>query len=411
MLSAYAAYPEDEAMRDGEMETGGGLGFDFIRDHRPCWETEDVALFREAARRFLKDRFVPHIDRWTAEGVIDKDAWRAAGAAGFLCPSIPEAYGGGGGTIAHHFAWLEEVERTTLGAAFGDAVHSGICAHYLLEYGTEDQKRRWLPQMASGEVVCAIGMTEPGTGSDLQAVRTRAIRDGDDWVIDGQKTFITNGQNAGLIILVVKTDPEARAKGVSLALVDMNLPGVSRGRNLEKVGMHAADTSELFFEGVRIPASDILGEVENQGFYQLMNQLPQERLLIAVGAIASMETGIDLTLDYVKGRKAFGQAIFDFQNTRHRLAEAATEARVGRVFVDDCVAKLLEGKLDQRLASMAKYWASQKQNEALDLCVQLHGGYGYMAEYPVARMWTDARVQKIYGGTNEIMKELIARTL
>ncbi len=389
----------------------GGMGFDFVADHRPSWEAEDVALFREAARRFLEARFKPHIERWVANGMVDRDAWSAAGEAGFLCPSIPEEYGGGGGTVAHHFAWLEELERITLGAAFGDGVHSGICAHYFLEFGTDAQKRTWLPRLARGETVCAIAMTEPGTGSDLQAVATRAVKDGDDYVINGQKTFITNGQNADLVILVAKTDPAARAKGVSLILVEADRAGFERGRNLEKIGMHAADTSELFFQDVRVPQSNVLGGVESQGFYQLMNQLPQERLLIAIGAVASMETGLALTIDYVKQRRAFGQAIFDFQNTKFRLAEAVTEARVARVFVDDCVEKLLAGKLNSKLASMAKWWASQKQNEVLDLCVQLHGGYGYMAEYPVARMWSDARVQKIYGGTNEIMKELIARTL
>jgi len=396
-------------MPDGS--EGGGLGFDFVADHRPSWETEDVAMFRAAARRFLQAEFEPHVDRWTKAGIIDRSAWAAAGQAGFLCPSIPEEYGGGGGTVAHHIAWIEELERITLGSAFGDAVHSGICAHYLFEYGTEDQKRAWLPRMASGEVICGIAMTEPGTGSDLQSVATRAILDGEDLVINGQKTFITNGQNANLVILVAKTDPKARSKGVSLVLVDATRDGFKRGRNLEKVGLHAGDTSELFFEDVRVPASNILGEEPGQGFYQLMRQLPQERLLIAAGAVGSMETGIALTLDYVKQRKAFGQAIFDFQNTKHKLAEAVTEARVARVFVDDCVEKLLAGELNATLASMAKYWASDKQNEVLDLCVQLHGGYGYMAEYPIARMWTDARVQKIYGGTNEIMKELIARSL
>ena len=396
-------------MPDGS--EGGGLGFGFVADHRPSWETEDVAMFRAAARRFLQAEFEPHVERWTKAGIIDRSAWAAAGQAGFLCPSIPEEYGGGGGTVAHHIAWIEELERITLGSAFGDAVHSGICARYLSEYGTEDQKRAWLPKMASGEVICAIAMTEPGTGSDLQSVATRAILDGEDLVINGQKTFITNGQNADLVILVAKTDPKARSKGVSLVLVEATRDGFKRGRNLEKVGLHAGDTSELFFEDVRVPASNILGEEPGQGFYQLMRQLPQERLLIAAGAVGSMETGIALTLDYVKQRKAFGQAIFDFQNTKHKLAEAATEARVARVFVDDCVEKLLAGELNATLASMAKYWASDKQNEVLDLCVQLHGGYGYMAEYPIARMWTDARVQKIYGGTNEIMKELIARSL
>jgi len=390
---------------------GGGLGFDFVADHRPSWETEDVAMFRAAARRFLQAEFEPHVERWTQAGIIDRSAWAAAGQAGFLCPSIPEEYGGGGGTVAHHIAWIEELERITLGSAFGDAVHSGICAHYLAEYGTESQKRAWLPKMARGEVICAIAMTEPGTGSDLQSVATKAILDGEDLVINGQKTFITNGQNSDLVILVAKTDPKARSKGVSLVLVEATRQGFKRGRNLEKVGLHAGDTSELFFEDVRVPASSILGEEPGQGFYQLMRQLPQERLLIAAGAVGSMETGIALTLDYVKQRKAFGQAIFDFQNTKHKLAEAATEARVARVFVDDCVEKLLAGELNATLASMAKYWASDKQNEVLDLCVQLHGGYGYMAEYPIARMWTDARVQKIYGGTNEIMKELIARSL
>ena len=244
--------------------------------------------------------------------------------------------------------------------------------------------------------------------SDL---KTRAVAKGDGFQINGQKTFITNGQNADLIILVAKTDPEARAKGISLMLVDMSLPGVTRGRNLEKIGLHAADTSELFFEDVPVTSEAVLGGKTGQGFYQLMNQLPQERLLIAVGAVASMETGLNLTIDYVKARRAFGQAIFDFQNTKHKLAEAVTEARVARVFVDDCVVRLLAGRLDSKIASMAKWWATQKQNEVLDLCVQLHGGYGYMSEYPIARMWTDARVQKIYGGTNEIMKELIARSL
>ena len=398
-------------MRDSDTQGGGGMNFDFTNDYQPSWETDDVSIFRNAARKFLESEFQPHIERWTSQGFIDKSAWRAAGSAGFLCPSVPEEYGGGGGSLAHHFAWLEELERITLGAAFGDAVHSGICAHYLLEFGTEDQKRLWLPKLVSGEVVCAIGMTEPGTGSDLQSVKTRALKQENGFLINGQKTFITNGQNADLIILVVKTDPEARSKGISLILVDMSLPGVSRGRNLEKIGMHAADTSELFFEDVLVDSDAILGGEEGQGFYQLMNQLPQERLLIAIGAVASMETGLDLTLEYVKSRRAFGQAIFDFQNTKHRLAEAVTEARVARVFIDDCVERLLAGNFDSKVASMAKWWASQKQNEILDLCVQLHGGYGYMSEYPIARMWTDARVQKIYGGTNEIMKELIARHL
>ena len=398
-------------MRDSDTQGGGGMNFDFTSDYQTSWETDDVSIFRNAARKFLESEFQPHIERWTSQGFIDKSAWRAAGSAGFLCPSVPEEYGGGGGSLAHHFAWLEELERITLGAAFGDAVHSGICAHYLLEFGTEHQKRLWLPKLVSGEVVCAIGMTEPGTGSDLQSVKTRALKQENGFLINGQKTFITNGQNADLIILVVKTDPEARSKGISLILVDMSLPGVSRGRNLEKIGMHAADTSELFFEDVLVDSDAILGGEEGQGFYQLMNQLPQERLLIAIGAVASMETGLDLTLEYVKSRRAFGQAIFDFQNTKHRLAEAVTEARVARVFIDDCVERLLAGNLDSKVASMAKWWASQKQNEILDLCVQLHGGYGYMSEYPIARMWTDARVQKIYGGTNEIMKELIARHL
>ena len=398
-------------MRDSDTQGGGGMNFDFTSDYQTSWETDDVSIFRNAARKFLESEFQPHIERWTSQGFIDKSAWRAAGSAGFLCPSVPEEYGGGGGSLAHHFAWLEELERITLGAAFGDAVHSGICAHYLLEFGTEHQKRLWLPKLVSGEVVCAIGMTEPGTGSDLQSVKTRALKQENGFLINGQKTFITNGQNADLIILVAKTDPEARSKGISLILVDMSLPGVSRGRNLEKIGMHAADTSELFFEDVLVDSDAILGGEEGQGFYQLMNQLPQERLLIAIGAVASTETGLDLTLEYVKSRRAFGQAIFDFQNTKHRLAEAVTEARVARVFIDDCVERLLAGNLDSKVASMAKWWASQKQNEILDLCVQLHGGYGYMSEYPIARMWTDARVQKIYGGTNEIMKELIARHL
>jgi acyl-CoA dehydrogenase len=372
---------------------------------------DELELLRETAARFFAAEAVPHETRWERQQHVDRDFWRKAGAAGLLCASIPQEYGGGGGDFRHEAAIYEEQTRALI-ASFGNGVHSGIVAHYILAYGTEPQKRRWLPQLASGELVGAIAMSEPGAGSDLQGVRTRAVANGDELVVSGGKTFITNGHLADLIVLVAKTDAALGAKGISLVVVETRgLAGFRRGRILDKIGMHGQDTAEFFFDDARVPAANILGEVPGQGFVQLMQQLPQERLIIAVQAVAGMERAIELTLDYVKGRKAFGQHLIEMQNTRFRLAECATLARVARVFVEDCMAKHLAGALDTATASMAKWWCTQKQCDVVDECLQLHGGYGYMREYPISRLWVDARVQKIYGGSNEIMKELIARSL
>jgi acyl-CoA dehydrogenase len=372
--------------------------------------TDELSMLRDLARSFFAREAVPNHERWRAQQHVDRDFWRKAGDVGLLCVSVPEAYGGGGGTFAHDAVLATEQART-LDESFGNGVHSTICAHYILEYGTEEQKQRWLPGMASGELVCGIAMTEPGTGSDLQAVRTSARREGDEYVVNGAKTFISNGIVADLMITVVKTDPAQGARGISLFVVDTASEGYSRGRVLEKLGMKGQDTVELFFEDVRVPAESLLGEVEGRGFYQLMHQLPQERLSIAVTAVGAMERVLELTVDYVKQRSAFGRELFEFQNTRFVLAECATGARVARVFLDDCIRRHVAGELDATTASMAKWWCTEQQNVVTDRCLQLFGGYGYMLEYPIARAYADARVQKIYGGTNEIMKELIARSL
>ncbi|HEX2891744.1 acyl-CoA dehydrogenase family protein [Vineibacter terrae] len=385
-----------------------------MAEHVSPWMTEELSILRDQARRFLEREFVPHRERWDKAGIVDRDAWRKAGAAGLLCASIPEAYGGGGGTRAHDLVIAEEIGRAGLGGGFGagSGVHSNIVAHYLLAYGTEAQKLRWLPGMASGDLVGAVAMTEPNTGSDLKSVRTAARRDGDVYVLNGQKTFITNGQNADLIVVVAKTDPAAGARGVSLLVVETaSAAGFRRGRNLEKIGMHAQDTSELFFDDVRVPAENLLGETEGQGFVQLMVQLAWERLSCAHGAVVAMERAVELTAAYVKERKAFGAPLISFQNTQFKLAEAKTQAVVARTFVDDLTVKLLAGTLDPTTAAMAKWWTTDTQCRVIDECLQLFGGYGYMTEYPIARMYADARVQKIYAGTNEIMKMLIARAL
>ncbi|MEE3850781.1 acyl-CoA dehydrogenase family protein [Gordonia sp. LSe1-13] len=377
---------------------------------RSSWETDDLTALRDLARSFCEKEIKPNIEKFIEQHHVDRDLWNKAGDLGLLCMSIPEEYGGGGGSFAHEAVLIEEQARIA-DSSWGASLHNGIVAHYLLEYGSEEQKQRWLPKMASGEAVGAIAMTEPGTGSDLQNVKTKAIRDGDDYVIDGAKTFITNGGQADLIIVVAKTDVGEGAKGISLILVEGDRDGFRRGRVLDKVGQRGQDTSELFFDGVRVPTSNLLGAEEGQGFIQLMQQLPQERLIIAVASVAGMETAVAQTIEYTKDRTAFGRPIFGFQNTKFKLAEAATETRIARVFVDDCIVKHLDGALDIPTVAMAKWWTSDRAMVVADECLQLFGGYGYMNEYPIARMWADNRVQKIYAGTNEIMKEIIARSL
>ncbi len=370
------------------------------------WMDAEIEGFREQVRRCVADKLVPQLDAWRRQGFIPRGAWRALGELGFLLPEMPEEYGGPGANVAYQLVVQDEMARAEVPA--NTAVHS-IAAHYILDYGTEEQKQRWLPRLCSGELLAAIAMTEPGCGSDLKAIRTRARLDGDHYVVDGAKTFITNGFTANLVVLVVRTG-EAGAKGVSLLVVEPEgLTGFSVGRRLEKLGQHASDTAELSFDGMRVPASHLLGAVEGKGFAQLMSQLSFERLLIAVPAAAVIERALELTVDYTKSRKAFGQAIADFQNTRFKLAECATLAHVVRSFVNDCIQRQLDGTLDAEAAYMAKWWCTEQQGRVTDECLQLFGGYGYMAEYPIARLYADARVQRIYGGANEIMKDLIAR--
>ena len=374
------------------------------------WMDDDLTIFRDSVARFVESEMVPHDEQWRKQQHVGKEIWRKAGEMGLLCTDIPVEHGGVGGDFRHEAVLYEETSRRGI-SGFGQGVHS-ICAHYLLNHGTEEQKSRLLPRMASGELIGAIGMSEPSAGSDLQGLKTRAVREGDSYVVNGSKTFISNGYLAGLIALVVKTQPGAGAKGTSILMVETkDLAGFRVGRILDKMGMKSQDTSELFFEDVRVPAANLLGGAEGQGFYQLMRDLPYERALIAVAGVAAMEGALEETLRYVKDRKAFGKSIAEFQNTKFKLAELATKTRVARVFVDDCIARVVAGTLDTVTASMAKYWVSETQQQVIDECVQLHGGYGYMNEYLVCRMFADARVQSIYGGTNEIMKELISRAL
>jgi acyl-CoA dehydrogenase len=342
---------------------------------------------------------------------MDRKVWNELGAAGLLLAGIPEEYGGAGGTFGHEAVINREFTLAGLDS-LGAPLHSGIVAPYILKYGTEEQKKKWLPKLATGELVGAIAMTEPGTGSDLQGVKTSAKKSGNGYVLNGSKTFITNGQHANLVIVVAKTDPAAGAKGTSLMVVETDgADGFRRGRKLKKLGMDWADTSELFFEDVKLPAEGLLGPREGEGFIQLMQELPQERLIVATGAIGMIERALALTIDYVKTRQAFGKKIIEFQNTQFVLAECKSEATIGKVFHDHCVERHIRGELDTTTASMAKYWLSDLQNSLVDRCLQLFGGYGYMDEYPISRMYRDARVQRIYAGTNEIMKLLIARSL
>lgn len=374
------------------------------------WMTPELESLRELAAKFLSTELQPHAERFAEQHQVDRSLWKRAGELGLLCMSIPVEYGGGGGTFAHEAVLLEEQARIA-DSSWGAGLHSGIVAHYILQYAREELKQKWLPLMASGDLIGAIAMTEPGTGSDLQGVKTRAVADGDEYVISGSKTFITNGQQADLVVVVAKTDLTQGASGISLIVVEADNPGFRRGRVLSKIGQKGQDTSELFFDGVRVPKSHLLGDEEGQGFIQLMTQLPQERLIVAVGAVAAMELAVQQTLKYTREREAFGRPIFGFQNTKFTLAEAATETRIARVFLDHCMCLHLQGELDVPTVAMAKWWTTERAMNVLDECMQLHGGYGYMTEYAIARLWVDQRVQKIYAGTNEVMKEIISRSL
>jgi alkylation response protein AidB-like acyl-CoA dehydrogenase len=371
---------------------------------------EEHRLFAESLDRFIEVEVAPHYERYEEQGYIDREVWLKAGESGYLCTSMPEEYGGAGADKLYSVVLFEQPARRAVQNLLGMLLHSEIVAPYLLHYGSEFLKRKYLPGMATGELIGAIAMTEPAAGSDLQGIRATAVRDGDHYLLNGSKAFITNGFHCDLVIVVAKTDPGKGAKGTSLFVVDTTMAGFSKGRRLKKIGMKAQDTGELFFDNVRVPVDHLLGQ-ENRGFAYLMSELPWERLQIAITAVAQMEAAIDWTSLYCRERRAFGKEIMQFQNTRFTLAEAMTEVQIARVFIDRCIELHIRGELDATAASMAKYWCTDLQCKVLDACLQLHGGYGYMWEYPIARAWADSRVARIYGGSNEIMKELIARQL
>lgn len=375
-------------------------------------EDNELKAVRELAREFFEKEVAPRHDEFAAQGYPDRAVYRRAGELGLLCMSIPEEFGGGGGTFAHEAVLFEEQVRAG-DSAMQLGVHTGIVPHYIHDYAGDAQKRAWLPKLAAGEWIGAIAMTEPGTGSDLQNISTKALRDGDEYVISGSKTFISNGRNCDLVIIAAKTDPSLGAKGVSLIVAEVgdDTPGFQRGRVLKKVGQKGQDTAELFFDGLRVPVANLLGEAEGLGFFQLMEQLPQERLICGVAAAAMIEAAVSTTVEYTKSREAFGKPLFALQNTRFELAECATIGRVVKAFVDESLEKHLRGELDVATAAMIKYWTTDRQCEVVDRCVQLHGGYGYMDEYPIARMWADSRIARIYAGANEVMKDLVARSL
>jgi acyl-CoA dehydrogenase len=377
--------------------------------YRSPWMTDEIVSFSDGLRRFIEVELAPHTARWRAQGMVDRTAWLGLGRIGALCPDIPEIYGGHGGTFAHVAAVCETLEQVLPEMALGVLVHNAVTAQYIVRFGSEEQKLRWLPSMTEGRVIGAIALTEPGAGSDLQNLCTRAALDGASYRITGQKTFITNGQLADLIVLAVKTEAAA---DLSLVVIEANeTPGFSRGRSLDKIGLQASDTAELFFDEAIVPSKNRLGPRDGLGFAQLMEQLPTERLALAIQAVAATERAVDITADYAKNRRAFGKPIFEFQNTAFKLSERRSEACIARVFVDWCIDRLLRGELDHIQAAIAKWWTTAKQVETMHECLQLHGGYGYMRDFEIARRFMDARIQTIYGGTNEVMKMIIAQSL
>jgi acyl-CoA dehydrogenase len=380
-----------------------------LDNYRSPWMTEDVEPFADSVRRFVTQTLAPQEDKWREQHQSDRAAWLACGEMGMILPDIDVEYGGSGGTPAHLAVVLNELSYAGVNGVSMGISH--IVGHYILDDGTEAQKQYWLPKIASGEVICSVAMTEPGTGSDLQAVRTRAVKQGDKYVINGAKTFITNGQLSDMVAVVAKTDVAAGAKGISIFLVDTRLPGFRRGKVLDKVGLSSSDTSEMYFDDIEVSADCLLGGVEGKGFYTLMKQLPYERAQIAISAAAQMERALKLTVEYTKERMVFGKPVIDFQNTRFSLADVKATVLASRTFCDHLIQQWVDGKLDSNLASMGKFWLTERNSEVLDRCLQFFGGYGYMNEYPIARMWADARVARIYGGANEIQRELVGRSL